>query len=493
MITETILRLARNQILLIFGLSFLVRIIKIQDYLFFGFEQGRDLLVIQQIYQLTDFVLVGPSTSIPGLFHGVWYYYLLALPLGVTAGNPLAASLFLIILGSFLPVVMYLLAQDMFRSKQWALVCGIVAIFSYEYILYSRWLSNVSLAPLFASLAFLLIWKYIKSRNSKFFLGFIISAGIATLFQMVLLVQFTFLVFLLIILRQLKLPSLKTVVLSILISGLLFGPMILFNFRNQNITLNSLTAFSGERADKGTDTIFSGLPPYLLQMQTHLTFSVVNIKPLPIQILTLTSICLGIWVFLKKRGERKVIILLVSWILMSLPLIIVSPGNPQYYAAIGLGWIMLFCLMLITFWESPKLKILSIIFMLLFSVGAVITVKSLLRNEDVFFRTSQDDLNLKHQREILALIEQDVKGFSYRLLPFTIPSLQPEGWQYLHSYYYPGAKNNNPDIVYIVVENNVYEVWEKKWIGDLGETNLAWEKRIGKLRLQKRELKNVTK
>ena len=103
-----------------------MRLIKIQDHLFFGFEQGRDLQIIQRIYQIKDFVLVGPSTSIGGVFHGPWYYYLLAIPLGLTSGNPLAASIFLIILGSFLPVVIYLLGRDLFGSKVWGVIAAVV-------------------------------------------------------------------------------------------------------------------------------------------------------------------------------------------------------------------------------------------------------------------------------------------------------------------------------------------------------------------------------
>ncbi len=485
---QVVVKYTRNPILLIFVLSFLVRVIKIQDYLFFGFEQGRDLQIIQQIYQLSDFVLVGPSTSIAGLFHGPWYYYLLALPLGLTAGNPLAASLSLITLGSFLPVVMYLLAKEVFNSKFWGLVSGILTIFSYEYILYSRWLSNVSLAPLSSALAFLFLWKYIKSRNSKYFLGFILCTGIASLFQMILLVQFIFLIVLLLVLKQLKIPSIKTSFLSIVILALLFSPMILFNFRNENITFNSLLAFGGGRADRGVDSFLSNISAYLIQMRSHLTLSLININSLLIQSLVIVGIGLGIGVFIKKHGDWKVVIFLLAWILMSLPIIIISPGNPQYYAAIGLGWILLFCLVLKIFWESQKLKSISLVFISLFLLGTVSTIKNLSLNEDVFFRTSQDDLNLKDQRSILEFINLDSGKRPYQLLAFTIPSLQPEGWQYLHRYYYPENQYSEPGIIYIVIEENVYDIWEKKWIDELGQTRLSWEKKFGKLRLQRRTL-----
>src|SRR5436190_11008047 len=100
-------------IVFIFLAAFLIRIIRIWDFLFFGFEQGRDLQIVQKIYELKDFVLVGPSTSIGGVFHGPWYYYILAIPASLGNGNPLATSIFLIFFGSFLPVIIYLLAKDL--------------------------------------------------------------------------------------------------------------------------------------------------------------------------------------------------------------------------------------------------------------------------------------------------------------------------------------------------------------------------------------------
>lgn len=82
-------------LLLIFLSAFLLRWFKLSDNLFFGFEQGRDAFIIENIYRLKDFVLTGPSTSIGGVFHGSYYYYLMAIPYFLSSGNPQVAVLFL--------------------------------------------------------------------------------------------------------------------------------------------------------------------------------------------------------------------------------------------------------------------------------------------------------------------------------------------------------------------------------------------------------------
>ena len=109
-------------------------------------------------------------------------------------------------------------------------------------------------------------------------------------------------------------------------------------------------------------------------------------------------------------------------------------------------------------------------------------------NKDVFFRTSQDDLNYADQKAVLDFINKDSNNQSYRFISFTIPSLQPEGWDYLHKYFYPENKSEGAKLVYIVIEKHVYPVWENKWINDLGKTKLVFEKKFGLLRLQKREI-----
>lgn len=473
-------------LILIFCVSFFLRWFRISEYLFFGYEQGRDALIIQKIYQLKDFVLVGPSTSIGGLFHGPWYYYMMALPYGLSGGNPLSASLFLVILGSLVPVGVLVFASDLFKSKMWGVICSILVIVSFEYILYSRWLSNVSPAPLFILLSFFMLWKYLNLKNSKYFLGFSIFSSIASLFQMILVPQFLFVLAFLIIFKQLEFPSLKTVTFSFLLILILFGPMIIFDFRNEHITFNSLLNVFAQ-PDAGSATLASNINVYLLQLYQHVGLSLLHIKYLPVQIFLIVGVLAGA-VLGHLKGYKKVVYFLLSWILMTLPLIKISPGNPQYYVGAGLGWIFLFCFSMKNLWEVKYLRLIPVIFAFLVLINFYLTLSNLYQNKDVFFRTTQEDLVYSDQRELLKFVKEDSRGEGYKLEAFTIPSLHPEGWDYLQSYYYPNVKTPNDGIIYVAIEKDVYPVWEEKWINDLGKTKLVFEKKFGLLRLQKREI-----
>lgn len=471
---------------LIFILSFIIRSVKITDYLFFGFEQGRDAQVIENIYKLQDFVLAGPATSVGGIFHGPWYYYVMAIPYGLGGGDPLAASFFLVMLGSLVPVVMYFLGKEIFKSKWWGLVGSILAVFSYEYILYSRWLSNVSPAPLFIALSFLMAWKFIITKKRKFFLLFSLFAGFASTFELLLLPEFIFLFLLLIFFKQFKDLSGKTLLGAAAILLLIFSPLILFDFRNEHIIFNSILGLAGESSGGGLDGIRIGFVIYIKQLYTHLSLSLFNIQSLPIQIAIFIMILLNLFISLSKKENHKPIIFLLSLVLMSFPVMKISPGDPQHYVGIGLGWILIFCFVLKNLWNIVGYKYILLVLGSLFIVSFYFSLEYLLTNRNVFFRTIQDDLVYSDQKTLLGYVNEDSRGLPYELISFTIPSLQPQGWEYLHKHFYPNAGSQNAKIIYITIEKGVYPVWENKWIAELGKTNLEYERKFGLIRLQKR-------
>lgn len=476
-----------TRLILLFIFSFGLRIYKLGEQLFFGFEQGRDALIAQNIYQLKDFVLTGPSSSIGGVFHGPYYYYLLALTYFLSSGNPLGGALFISIIGSLVPILIFFVARDFFKSTGWAQIAAVICIISFEYILYSRWLSNVSPAIPFVVLAFWMLWKNIEEKKDKFLLGFVLFASIASQFQIMLSIQFIFVFLLLTITRVVKLPNFKILILMLFIALFIYGPLILFDFRNQHITFNALSGFlfngGGQKAE-GCSTC-SGFLVFTKEYLYHIQRAVININLVWLQILFIVLILFGF--FNQNIKEGKKLLFLVSWILAPLPIILISPGNPQYYLISGLGWVLVTVSAIKFFWESKRLRSASFFIIFMIAISFISSFYKIDANRDIFFVTTQDDLNLKDQTDILNFIHADAKGQPYKFDAFTIPSLHSEGWQYLHRYYFPEDTPGNAKIIYIAIEKAVYPVWEEKWINDNGRSQLIFEKKFGLLRLQKRE------
>ncbi|KKQ67187.1 MAG: Glycosyl transferase family 39 [Candidatus Daviesbacteria bacterium GW2011_GWA2_38_24] len=474
-------------ILLIFFTAFAVRWIRIPEYLFFGYEQGRDALVIKDIYIMEKFTLVGPKTDIDGVFHGPIYYYLMTIPYALSGGNPLTASLFLILLSSMTAVVMYYFFKDFLKSQRWAIVGGLLVAFSFEVIVYARWLSNVTLAIPFTALAFLMLWKYHQEKSDKFLYLSVIFASLASSFELLLIFQFIFIYIILILKRIIIFPKLKNIVVSALLVSIIFSPLILFDLRHQNITINSI--LNNPKSEMTID-IFKSLSPYLFKFSNVLDRTLFNMPTLTAKIIFYLMMLIGLLkVFVYSKGEKQKrtrLVFLLVWGLMSFSTYWISGGLDQNFTASILGLIALFLLAVKTLWEDKKTKVLSFVLIILFIISAVFSINNLLRNKGSFFVTVQNDLNLADQRSIFDFINTDSDGNPYKLIAFTIPSLHPEGWLYLHDYYYPDKKDEMAKLVYVIIEKNVYPVWEKKWIEDLGKTTLIEEREIGLLRVQKR-------
>ncbi len=65
----------------------------------FGFDQGRDALAVFNLVKTLNPLFIGPWTSIPGLFFGPGWYYLLAPVYLLFQGNPVAGAWTMFVIG----------------------------------------------------------------------------------------------------------------------------------------------------------------------------------------------------------------------------------------------------------------------------------------------------------------------------------------------------------------------------------------------------------
>src|SRR3990167_5828977 len=122
-------------------LAFLIRVYRIDSFLGFYFDQGRDAKVIWDFWHNSKMFLIGPTTGIAGIFRGPFYYYLIAPFYLLGGGNPIWPSIFL----SFTTVLANLLIYYLgfkFHSRIAGLLAAAIASFSFNITIASRWLSN---------------------------------------------------------------------------------------------------------------------------------------------------------------------------------------------------------------------------------------------------------------------------------------------------------------------------------------------------------------
>lgn len=73
----------------------------------FSFDHGRDALAVLSLNKAFDITLIGPSTSIPGLYFGPGWYYLLLPAALLTNGNPVSYVWLMVFILGVQIVIMY--------------------------------------------------------------------------------------------------------------------------------------------------------------------------------------------------------------------------------------------------------------------------------------------------------------------------------------------------------------------------------------------------
>src|SRR3989338_11176755 len=91
-------------------LAFILRIIFIyQGGVSFHYDMARDAYEAEQIWKNHDLKVLGPPTSTSGLYHGVFYYYLIAPFYMLGQGDPRVVGVFLSFFYFlfFIPIVLF--------------------------------------------------------------------------------------------------------------------------------------------------------------------------------------------------------------------------------------------------------------------------------------------------------------------------------------------------------------------------------------------------
>ena len=122
-------------------IGFIIRMYRAGDLLGFYYDQGRDALIIWDLWHSGKFFLIGPVTGLAGVFLGPLYYYLIAPFYLLGGGNPVYPSAFLALTSTLAIFVVYIVGKK-FGNRVTGIIAAILTAFSFDIFLASRWLSN---------------------------------------------------------------------------------------------------------------------------------------------------------------------------------------------------------------------------------------------------------------------------------------------------------------------------------------------------------------
>jgi len=253
----------KGTIILVLLIAAFLRLYRIQDYMTFLGDEGRDVLVAYNILH-GHLTLLGPTSSVGGFFLGPIYYYFMAPFLWLFNYNPVGPAVMVALFGIATVWLIYKFCSDLFNPKIGIIAAALYAV-SPLVISYSRSSWNPNPLPFFSLLALYTLYKASEKNSGKLFLivGFLL--GIAMQLHYLTLF-FGVIVFAYIVLVQIidnKKEWIKTFLISaeqnlFILIGFLIGwaPFLAFEIRHNFLDFRNMSDFILHSGNTGVNTNF---------------------------------------------------------------------------------------------------------------------------------------------------------------------------------------------------------------------------------------------
>lgn len=306
-------------------LAAFLRFYKIEDYMLFLGDEGRDALIVREIVEGRHFPLIGPPTSVGNIYLGPLYYYMMAVPMFIFNLNPLSAAGMNALIGVLTVYLIYILGNLWFGRE-----AGLVSAFLYAIspvtINYSRFSWNPNSTPFFALLAILGLSKAHYSKDYRWLIltGVAAAAALQMHYLALILIPVLAVGWIKLYARSIDKGSFfgGATFLSILAFLLLMSPLLIFDLRHNFLNLKAVSAlfFGSESALEFNifDNLNKIVPIYNFSLVgRHLSGENPFLTP-AVSLLILTPLFYTGYLIYKKRPFNYGLWVLNNWLLLGL-------------------------------------------------------------------------------------------------------------------------------------------------------------------------------
>lgn len=262
-------------LIIVFGVFF--RFFKLEPFVTFLGDQGRDAIIVKRILTLEHLPAIGAPTSVGMVYLGPFYYYFITPWLWLFNFNPLGLAVCVAFFSSLYLLINYFAVKEIIDKKT-ALISTFIISFSWVIIEYSRFSWNPNLQPLFVTLSIYFLYRSVKNNH---WWEYALTGGLMALtFQLhylsAFLIVFGFFYYLITGLKQKRfVKNIRNYVIWGL-SFLFFSlPLFVFDLRHDFLnTKNFVKMFTQEKpiADNKISNLidaFSSLNQYLFQTKIN--------------------------------------------------------------------------------------------------------------------------------------------------------------------------------------------------------------------------------
>lgn len=395
-----------------------LRLYKINEFMTFLGDEGRDAIVVRNLLIKADLILIGPGTSIGSMYLGPLYYYFMAPFLFIFNFSPVGPAVEIALLGVITIFLIYKVANEWFGETA-AIISSFFYAISPVVIIYSRSSWNPNIMPFFALLTIYSIWKVWKEKKYKW----LIVTGISYTFVLQshylgLLLAPTLFIFWLIS----KVPA-KYTLIACFVFLFLMSPLLIFDIRHGWMNTNAFYKFLTIRQETVSIKPWNGLPkayPIFVDINTSL---LTGKNILLGKIITPVIVLFLAWIVVVKRKLNKfnkplsVLLIWLGFALLGLSLY----KQHIYDHYFGFIFPALFILLgfILQFIFKSKFKILAIfIFISLVFVN--------LKNNPLLFSPNKQ---LQRSENVALKIALESKGEAFNLAVIAERNYE-DGYQY---------------------------------------------------------------
>ncbi len=438
----------------------------------YTYDQGRDFLQAEQIIRYKNMTLIGPTTGSQGIFHGAWWYYLLAVFYAVFQGWPLGFYWGLFFVSLVSVALFYIFVKKEFGFAAGLMFLSVVSVSPY----FSRlafFPANNIVVPVFVLLLIYSLYTFFETSDKKY--AFLIALSIGFIFEFeVAFGAFLIPSFLIAMLffKDIRKIFADKILFSRFFAGIAipFIPRLLFELKYRFLQIQSaFNVFKNPTADHPQD--FRGLAIDRSYLIAGYFKSIFEKQHLILGYGLLFLAFTGLWFVLKKNKtnhkEKTALFLLVLFsVLFLLTLAYKNNFFWDYYLE-GIQYVYLFLMIAFAFSLSRILYVKHILLALslfFFIVSLFVFGKDILRKKNEVV------VGLKANTAIVEYILQQAKRDDFCAKVYT-PPVFPHTYNYLFDYFtLQGYKKPSlgfvDNVCWYIVEPDVYEFRIEQWRKD---------------------------
>lgn len=172
---------------LILVVGAILRLYKIDQYMTFLGDEGRDAIIVRRLLVNFDPILIGPGTSIGNMYLGPLYYYMMAPALLLSNFSPVGPAIMIALLGVVTIWLVWYFTRQLFPTSEnlkvnWgALISAALFAIAPVVITYSRSSWNPNIMPFFSLLCIFSLWKIWRKNDYKWL--FVLGISFAFVLQ----------------------------------------------------------------------------------------------------------------------------------------------------------------------------------------------------------------------------------------------------------------------------------------------------------------------